>query len=80
MRANTIQKMIRGHALLSLRKYGTRICGTFELDIVLVRRAYARSARFDELHPSEQANRVVARHILDALSGKGPFVSWYGAK
>lgn len=35
---------------------------------------------FDELHPSEQANRVVARHILDALSGKGPFVSWYGAK
>ncbi|KAG8773682.1 hypothetical protein FRC12_002375, partial [Ceratobasidium sp. 428] len=34
---------------------------------------------WDELHPSEQANRVVAREILKALSGKGSFLSWYGA-
>ncbi|KAG9126861.1 hypothetical protein FRC07_001646 [Ceratobasidium sp. 392] len=30
---------------------------------------------WDELHPSEQANRVVAREILKALNGRGPFVS-----
>ncbi|KAG8739853.1 hypothetical protein FRC10_005048 [Ceratobasidium sp. 414] len=33
----------------------------------------------DEVHPSTQADRVVARHILSALSGKGPFVLWFGA-
>ncbi|GAB1520184.1 hypothetical protein RhiTH_003257 [Rhizoctonia solani] len=36
---------------------------------------------WDELHPSEQANRVVARHILNVLKGQSdPWVSWYGAK
>ncbi|CAE6407904.1 unnamed protein product [Rhizoctonia solani] len=36
---------------------------------------------WDELHPSEQANRVVARHILSVLQGgNDPWVSWYGAK
>ncbi|CAE6477526.1 unnamed protein product [Rhizoctonia solani] len=35
---------------------------------------------WNELHPSEQAHKVVARHVLDSLSGKGPFVQWYGAK
>ncbi|KAG9099672.1 hypothetical protein FS749_000676 [Ceratobasidium sp. UAMH 11750] len=34
---------------------------------------------YDELHPSEQANKVVAHHILSVLHGKDPFVSWYGA-
>ncbi|CAE6516430.1 unnamed protein product [Rhizoctonia solani] len=35
---------------------------------------------WNELHPSEQAHKVVARNVLDSLSGKGPFVQWYGAK
>ncbi|KAG8688068.1 hypothetical protein FRC11_006115 [Ceratobasidium sp. 423] len=36
---------------------------------------------WDELHPSEQANRVVARHILNVLKGgNDQWVSWYGAK
>lgn len=35
---------------------------------------------WNELHPSEQAHKVVARHVLNSLSGKGPFVQWYGAK
>lgn len=36
---------------------------------------------WDELHPSVQANRVVARQILSILQGKGsPLVQWYGAK
>ncbi|CEL60891.1 hypothetical protein RSOLAG1IB_04130 [Rhizoctonia solani AG-1 IB] len=35
---------------------------------------------WNELHPSEQAHKVVARHVLNSLGGKGPFVQWYGAK
>ncbi|CAE6424838.1 unnamed protein product [Rhizoctonia solani] len=35
---------------------------------------------WNELHPSEQAHKVVARNVLNSLSGKGPFVQWYGAK
>ncbi|KAF8688392.1 GDSL-like Lipase/Acylhydrolase, partial [Rhizoctonia solani] len=34
---------------------------------------------WDEIHPSEQTNRVIARHLLAALKGTSPFVSWYGS-
>lgn len=33
---------------------------------------------FDELHPSEQSDRIVAREIKDALSGAGSkYVTWF---
>ncbi|KAG8696760.1 hypothetical protein FRC08_006956 [Ceratobasidium sp. 394] len=35
---------------------------------------------WNELHPSEQAHKVVAQNVLKALKGQGPFVQWYGAK
>ncbi|ELU42898.1 GDSL-like lipase/Acylhydrolase domain-containing protein [Rhizoctonia solani AG-1 IA] len=34
---------------------------------------------WDEIHPSEQTNRVIAHHLLAALRGTSPFVSWYGS-
>lgn len=33
---------------------------------------------WDEVHLSDRASRFVARHVLRALNGEGPFVSWYG--
>ncbi|KAG8721787.1 hypothetical protein FRC09_007376 [Ceratobasidium sp. 395] len=33
----------------------------------------------DEVHPSSQVDRVLARHILSVLNGQAPFLSWYGA-
>ncbi|KAG8746662.1 hypothetical protein FRC12_014230 [Ceratobasidium sp. 428] len=33
----------------------------------------------DEVHPSSQVDRVLARHILSALNGQAPFLTWYGA-
>lgn len=34
--------------------------------------------RFDELHPSEQADRNVARHIANAIFGEDdPFTTWF---
>ncbi|QRW13558.1 carbohydrate esterase family 16 protein [Ceratobasidium sp. AG-Ba] len=33
---------------------------------------------WDEVHPSDKASQIVARHVLSAMNGQGPFVSWYG--
>ncbi len=33
-------------------------------------RSVARASRVDELHPSEQADRIVAREIAEVIQGK----------
>lgn len=34
--------------------------------------------RYDELHPSEQSDRVVAREIANILDGKGSeYATWF---
>ena len=32
---------------------------------------------YDELHPSEQADRIIARNFVDVLKGRSKYASYY---
>jgi lysophospholipase L1-like esterase len=64
----------------SLPKLGIRSFGKFQIACWSYSYLSLLAIRWDELHPSEQANRVVAQEILDVLKGKGSYVKWYGSK
>lgn len=47
---------------------------SFTTDMILVR----TPKRFDELHPSEQSDRIVARQIANTLQGLGNnYTTWF---
>lgn len=52
----------------------TAICGTLALRCEVFMMGFHSRTRYDELHPSEQTGRVLAREMTNVMSGK--FSAW----
>jgi hypothetical protein len=36
--------------------------------------------RYDELHPSEQTDRIIAKNFVDILDGSSKYATYYSSK